>query len=610
MGKRQEKGYWDKRVLKDKARDVNNAEKFLQKNQKALYAQAAKEIQQEIEKLYGKFADQQNISIAEARQLIRGADFRKIDWQGMIRESMELREKIRAGKGTLPEEVIEALEKQHKELEDRMAAYTKRGQISYLELRQVEIERKLVDLYDKNQQNLYEYLHSEYEDGYYRQVYNTQQHVGVGYDFVKPSGEAVDRAILNRYDRRNFSKTLYQHCEHFAKDLRENLVVGLIRGESLERMAARIRDRMGVAYSAAKRLVRTETAYIYEQATKDAYEECGVEWYEFLATLDGKTSEICRELDGKHFKVRDAMPGKNYPPMHPNCRSTTVVWFPGEEEKKKTTSRIAKDGAGKYYEVPADMTYKQWYGTYVEGKEGDGLKKVKKGLEFLHDELTDLKTPVLLSGIPYAEEIRTQVENNDSPVAKYLLEHYDDIKFINLKPKGNSAFYNNEKKVGIRVDVDAAAHDKRGRFTSLYHEIGHYLDSMLGNPSAESGFADILQEEADMLIEAYVQEYGSKKEGWRELAKACSADVKLHSLSDIMSGATKGRLHVKYRHQPEYWEASPDYFPAEAWAHFAEAELSQDLQKQEALKECFPSAYRKFLEVISDGDTGSSEKKA
>ena len=95
MGKGQEKGYWDKRVLKDKARDVNNAEKFLQKNQKVLYAQAAKEIQQEIEKLYGKFTDQQDISIAEARRLIRGADFKKIDWQGMIRESMELREKIR-----------------------------------------------------------------------------------------------------------------------------------------------------------------------------------------------------------------------------------------------------------------------------------------------------------------------------------------------------------------------------------------------------------------------------------------------------------------------------------------------------------------------------------
>ena len=346
MGKRQEKGYWDKRVLKDKARDVNNAEKFLQKNQKALYAQAAKEIQQEIEKLYGKFADQQDISIAEARRLIRGADFKKDRLAGHDSRVHGAAGKDPGREGTLPEEVIEALEKQHKELEDRMAAYTKRGQISYLELRQVEIERKLLDLYDKNQQNLYEYLHSEYEDGYYRQVYNTQQHVGFGYDFVKPSGEAVDRAILNRYDRRNFSKTLYQHCEHFAKDLRENLVVGLIRGESLERMAARIQNRMGVAYSAAKRLVRTETAYIYEQATKDAYEECGVEWYEFLATLDGRTSEICRELDGKHFKVRDAMPGKNYPPMHPNCRSTTVVWFPGKRRRRKRPAESRRMGRG------------------------------------------------------------------------------------------------------------------------------------------------------------------------------------------------------------------------------------------------------------------------
>ena len=64
-------------------------------------------------------------------------------------------------------------------------------------------------------------------------------------------------------------------------------------------MAARIRNRMGVAYSACKAPCKDgDSAYIYEQATKDAYEECGVEWYEFLATLDGKTSEICRELDG------------------------------------------------------------------------------------------------------------------------------------------------------------------------------------------------------------------------------------------------------------------------------------------------------------------------
>ena len=114
--------------------------------------------------------------------------------------------------------------------------------------------------------------------------------------------------------------------------------------------------------------MRTETAYVYEQATKEAYEAAEIEWYEYLATLDNLTSEICRELDDKHFKVKDAMPGKNYPPIHPNCRSTTVCWFPDEEERKKLTQRIAKDEDGKYYEVPADMTYKQWAKLHAGGR--------------------------------------------------------------------------------------------------------------------------------------------------------------------------------------------------------------------------------------------------
>lgn len=359
------KEYWNRRVLVDKARIINNAEDFLQRNQKDLYGKAEKEIQAEIEKLYQKFADQQKITLAEARQLIRDADFRKIDWQGMIQESLDLREQIR--NGNLPDEIVAALEEQHKKLEARMAAYTKRGQISQMELRKMEIDRKLLSLYDQQQENIYNYLHSEYDDGYYRQVYNTQQRVGFGHDFVHRNETAIDKAILNQYQRQNFSKTLYQHCDHFSKDLRENLVVGMIRGENLDKMASRIHKRMGVAYSAARRLVRTETAYVYEQATKDAYEQCDIEYYEYMASLDNKTSEACRGLDGKHFKVKDALPGKNYPPMHPNCRSTTVCWFPNEKQKKKQTARLAKDEDGKYYEVPANMTYKQWQKKYGNG---------------------------------------------------------------------------------------------------------------------------------------------------------------------------------------------------------------------------------------------------
>lgn len=359
------KEYWNRRMLQDKARVINNAERYLQKEQKRLYSQTAKEIEEEIEKLYETFADQQNITLAEAKRRIRDADFKKIDFDGLIQESLELQKKIR--EGNLPEEVLQELERQHKLLEDQLAAFSKRGQISYLDMRRIEIEKKLLSLYDTQQQNIYDYLQSEYEDSYYRQVYNTQQQVGHGYDFVQPNAAAVDRAILNTYNRENFSKTLYAHCKHFSKDLRDNLTVGLIRGESLDKMARRIQGRMGVALSAAKRLVRTETAYVYEQATKAAYEESGVEWYEYMATLDNKTSEVCQDLDGKHFRVKDAKPGENYPPMHPNCRSTTVCFFPEDEEKRKQDTRIARDENGRTYEVPASMTYREWARKHTDG---------------------------------------------------------------------------------------------------------------------------------------------------------------------------------------------------------------------------------------------------
>lgn len=96
------------------------------------------------------------------------------------------------------------------------------------------------------------------------------------------------------------------------------------------------------------------------------YKECGITSYCFLATLDRRTSPQCRELDGKVFLIAEAETGKNYPPIHPNCRSTTVP-KPGTE----ATRRIARGADGKSYTVPGNMTYQQWY---------DGLSEDEKGM--------------------------------------------------------------------------------------------------------------------------------------------------------------------------------------------------------------------------------------
>ena len=105
------------------------------------------------------------------------------------------------------------------------------------------------------------------------------------------------------------------------------------------------------------KLVMTESAYVASQAQHDCFKNLDVEQYEFIATLDRHTSEICRSMDRKHFKMSDFKPGTTAPPMHPNCRSCTAPYF-GDEEDIGRAARGLDDG--KTFHVSGDMSYKEW----------------------------------------------------------------------------------------------------------------------------------------------------------------------------------------------------------------------------------------------------------
>lgn len=460
------RSYWKRRHERDKAEQVNRTEDYLQKKQGQYYRQAEKEIREEIEKLYQRFADSQDITLAQARQRIREADFKKIDFEAMAKESLRLKKQMQ-DKG-LAKEVLEAVTKQHEDLEAQIAAYAKRGRISYLELKSLEIDRILTGLYDRNQASIYDYLTSEWEDNYYRQIFNTQQYLGFGMDFVRPNEAAVRKAVLNTYDKGSYSKRLYGHCRNFSADLKQNLTVGLIRGEDLDKMAGRISRRMGVAQSAAKTLVRTETAYVFEQATMEAYEQCGIEWYEYLATLDGKTTPMCQELDGKHFRVRDAVPGKNCPPMHPNCRSTTVCWFSGEEEQKAKTKRIAKNEEGKYYFVPADMTYQQWRRQQKDKTQFLSYSEKRALTQYTSFEAYKINEK-LRKHMPLSKEEQQMADRLNSALDK--LDNYegDVVRCVDIQNQEELEIFLQEHQKGKEVIYEA--------FTSASMEEGYNPDA-------------------------------------------------------------------------------------------------------------------------------------
>ncbi|MGT2715858.1 minor capsid protein [Streptococcus respiraculi] len=115
----------------------------------------------------------------------------------------------------------------------------------------------------------------------------------------------------------------------------------------------------------ARRLIRTESAHLHNEMEARAYEEADVEKYRFVATLDLRTSSFCRPLDGKVFKVSERKVGKNYPPLHPWCRSTTVA-ADDEEWLNEMKRRAIDPKTGKSVLVPADMNYDEWYEKYVK----------------------------------------------------------------------------------------------------------------------------------------------------------------------------------------------------------------------------------------------------
>lgn len=112
-----------------------------------------------------------------------------------------------------------------------------------------------------------------------------------------------------------------------SQTLERGMIDVVARGQSKEKLVEDILDRFDVSFSEADRLCRTEMTYLQNQATMDSYIEEGVEKYQFLATVDYRTSEHCLEENGKVYAITDARVGDNYPPCHPNCRCTTIPYL-------------------------------------------------------------------------------------------------------------------------------------------------------------------------------------------------------------------------------------------------------------------------------------------
>lgn len=161
--------------------------------------------------------------------------------------------------------------------------------------------------------------------GVYRREYESALQ---GFDIpISPviNTEAIKEIINYPYAGAMFSDRVWRNKNQLINWIEDDLTKNLIKGTSVQKMAADLKDRSNTAYHQAERLVRTETNYALNQGHLNSYKKAGVKKYEILAKIDSRTSAICREKNGNIIEIEEGgQVGNNCPPFHPNCRTTII----------------------------------------------------------------------------------------------------------------------------------------------------------------------------------------------------------------------------------------------------------------------------------------------
>ena len=210
-----------------------------------------------------------------------------------------------------------------------------------------------------------------YEDSYYRSIYDVSKGIGSTPSFTMLDKQTVNQILDTEFDGKNYSERIWGNSDILANQLKDKLAVAIATGQSIQKTARDFRERFNVQNYYAERLVRTETNYFHNSAELESYDSMGFEYYEFVATLDSRTSEICAEMDGKKFKVSEARQGDNAPPLHPNCRSTIVPYFKDFEPDGTRMYRNPRTGQNEY---TYDVSYNEWKEQFVEELSATGRR--------------------------------------------------------------------------------------------------------------------------------------------------------------------------------------------------------------------------------------------
>ena len=351
--------YWAQRFVQLEKAQHEFANTAVSKIDK-MYQNAIDDIERKVLKWYQRLADNNKITLAEAKRFLVGSDLKEFKWD--VKDYIAYAE----------ENALDG--KWAKELENASAKF----HISKLEALKIHVRQSLEVLFSAQFGTIDSTLKKVYKSGYYKTAYELQKGFNIGFDIAGVDQPQIEKIIAKPWapDGYNFSERIWKNKNQLINTIHNELTQNILTGADPQKAINAIAKKMNTSKFNAGRLVMTEEAYFSSAAQKDCFSELGVEQYEIVATLDTHTSDICRNLDGKHYPMSEYKAGVTAPPFHVYCRSTTCPYF--DDDFGQIGQRAARDENGKTYYVPDNMTYKEWQKAFVNGDKS-GLTNAENG---------------------------------------------------------------------------------------------------------------------------------------------------------------------------------------------------------------------------------------
>ncbi|RGC38408.1 minor capsid protein [Streptococcus gallolyticus] len=311
--------YWQKRS-NDIMRYVDSTDVDMFAELQKVYVEQSAELQRDLFAFVTKYADDNKMSYSDALQRLRGVDLS--DYQANAKKYREQAEN--------DPELLKRLNEQY--------VSSKVTRFDALNLEMIYKIGVMQGIIEKSFEN---YLKSTAKYAYRK---------AMGDNSGALNEPALKELINTPFNGQNYSQQVWGNTDDLARDLRDVLKRGFIRGDDVRRMAGELAKKYNVARSRAQTLIRTDGTAIVNRSAIKRYEESGLEFYRISVQMDNRTSQICKNIhsEDKRYRIDEFSTGVTAPPFHYNCRSAVI---PDEEElDEKSFKNIEKANVDNLFE--------------------------------------------------------------------------------------------------------------------------------------------------------------------------------------------------------------------------------------------------------------------